>query len=109
MISYCKYKGIGVIAYSPLMTGHLARPVGTETERAKLASGTPSEKKRRESDNQIIRRVEELAKKRSWTMSQVALSWVASKVTSPIVGVNKVRLCLASVGNGVLPLTVLSW
>ena len=77
MLSYCKYKGIGVIAYSPLMTGHLARPLGVETDRTKALSGTPFEKKRRESDNQIIRRVEELAKKHSWTMSQVALSWVA--------------------------------
>ena len=89
MISYCNYKGIAVLAYGPLMTGYLARPLGTEGVRSTIAKGGPFEKKRRESDNEIIRRVEELAQKRSWTMSQVALSWVSAKVTSPIVGVNK--------------------
>ncbi|KAI0704550.1 Aldo/keto reductase [Earliella scabrosa] len=91
MISYCNYKGIAVLAYGPLMTGYLARPLGTEGVRSTIAKGGPFEKKRRESDNEIIRRVEELAQKRSWTMSQVALSWVSAKVTSPIVGVNKLE------------------
>ncbi len=90
MLSYCKYKGIGVLAYSPLMTGHLARPVGAETSRSEYAKGKPTEKKRRASDNQIIGRVEEIAKNHSWTMTQVALAWIASKATAPIVGVNKV-------------------
>ena len=88
MISYCNYKGIGVIAYAPLMTGFLARPLGTQSERTKSVEGTFFEKKRRESDNKIIQRVEEIANKRGWTMSQVALAWVASKTDSMIVGMN---------------------
>lgn len=91
MIAYCKHKGIGILAYSPLMDGHLARPVDTETPRTKSINGTPLEKRRRDSDKEIIRRVEELAAKRGWTMSQVALAWVASKVTAPISGANTVR------------------
>ncbi|KAI0354041.1 Aldo/keto reductase [Trametes cingulata] len=88
LLAYCKHKGVGVIAYSPLMDGHLARPLGTETERSKVLAGTPFEKRRRESDKKIIQRVEELASKKGWSMSQVALAWVASKVTAPIVGAN---------------------
>ncbi len=93
MIPYCNYKGIGVIPYAPLLTGHLARPAGSDlTDRAKALVGSPFEKKLREPDIQILRRVEELAHKKGWSMSQVALAWIAAKVTSPIVGVNKVSL-----------------
>ncbi|RPD56590.1 Aldo/keto reductase [Lentinus tigrinus ALCF2SS1-7] len=91
MIPYCNYRGIGVIPYAPLMTGHLARPMGIVTERTKSLAGSPFEKKLRESDKQIILRVEELANKKGWTMSQVALAWITAKIASPIVGVNKIE------------------
>ncbi|KAI0666408.1 NADP-dependent oxidoreductase domain-containing protein [Trametes maxima] len=88
LVAYCKYKGVGVIAYSPLMDGHLARPLGSETERTKSIAGTPFEKQRRESDKKIIQRVEEVANKKGWKMSQVALAWISAKITAPIVGAN---------------------
>ena len=92
LLEYCNYKGVGVLAYSPLMDGHLSRPLGTETDRTKTIAGTPFEKPRRASDKKIIERVEELARKNGWAMSQVALSWVASKVTTPITGANTVSI-----------------
>ncbi|KAJ7076129.1 Aldo/keto reductase [Mycena crocata] len=88
MMAYCKYKGIGVLAFSPLLDGHLARPVGTATPRVSNITGTPFEKSRRPSDELIIKRVQEIAQKRSWEMSQVALAWSLTKVSSPIVGAN---------------------
>lgn len=91
MFAYCKFKGIGVLSYSPLMDGHLARPLGTETPRTKNINGSPFEKKRRESDKEIIRRVEKIAEKHSLKMSQVALAWSGLKVSSPIIGANTVR------------------
>lgn len=72
------------------MDGHLARPIGTTTPRSKFAGGSPFEKKRRESDLEIIKRVQELAQKHSWTMSQVALTWSLTKISSPVVGANTV-------------------
>ena len=42
-------------------------------------------------DKAIISRVEEVAKKKGWKMSDVALAWIDAKVTSPIVGCSTVR------------------
>lgn len=40
---------------------------------------------------QIIGRVEEVAKKHDWKMSQVALAWVNKRIASPIIGFSKVE------------------
>jgi aryl-alcohol dehydrogenase-like predicted oxidoreductase len=34
----------------------------------------------------IVRRVQELAEKKGWKMSQVALAWINKRVSSPIIG-----------------------
>ncbi|KAJ7679120.1 NADP-dependent oxidoreductase domain-containing protein [Mycena polygramma] len=86
IFGYCKYKGIGIISYSPLAHGHLARPVGTQSLRTQSAGRLA--KKLRDSDKEIIKRVETLSEKHSLRMSQIALAWSCLKVTSPIVGVN---------------------
>jgi aryl-alcohol dehydrogenase-like predicted oxidoreductase len=92
MFAFCKFKGIGIISYSPLMAGYLARPLGTETLRSNHMSGSPFEKKRRDSDDEIIKRVQVLAGRYSVKMSQVAVAWSILKVSSTIVGANTVRL-----------------
>ncbi|KAL1687906.1 NADP-dependent oxidoreductase domain-containing protein [Schizophyllum commune] len=74
MHAYCQYNGIGIIPWSPLAGGLLARPLNSEK--------TPRSK--------IIKRVEEIAAKRGWKMPQVALAWVQHKITSPIVGFNSI-------------------
>jgi aryl-alcohol dehydrogenase-like predicted oxidoreductase len=43
-----------------------------------------------EGDKEIIDRVEEVAKKKGWSMAQVGTVWSISKVTSPILGINSV-------------------
>ncbi|KAG1888505.1 NADP-dependent oxidoreductase domain-containing protein [Suillus subluteus] len=91
MLAYCKHNGIGVIPWAPLASGVLARPVGTETTRLNSVKGTAWEKKLSRADVTIINRVEELAKKKNCKMSQIALAWVASKVSSPIVGISSVQ------------------
>jgi len=88
MNKYCQLTGVGLIPWSPLYRGHLARPIGSQsTPRAEAAKssgwgfGGLSD-----ADETIIKRVEELAKKKGWTMGQVALAWVIQKGTIPIVG-----------------------
>ena len=42
-------------------------------------------------DETIIDRVQELADKKGWKMSQVALAWLNKRVSSPIVGFSSVE------------------
>lgn len=41
-------------------------------------------------DHEINKRVDEIAKKRGWPMSHVALAWINARVTSPIVGLSSI-------------------
>jgi aryl-alcohol dehydrogenase-like predicted oxidoreductase len=102
MLSYCKYNGIGVIPWAPLAAGDLARPVGGDADstRKAVTKGTPFESKLRESDQQIVNRVEEISKKKGWKMSQVALVWSKTKVTSPIVGLSSIQRLHDALTNG---------
>ncbi|KAG2359591.1 NADP-dependent oxidoreductase domain-containing protein [Suillus spraguei] len=101
MLTYCKYNGIGVIPWAPLASGLLARPVGTETTRLNFNNGTAWEKKVTSADETIINRVEELSKKKNCKMSQIALAWVASKVSSPIVGISSTQRLQESIIEGI--------
>jgi len=93
MNAYCNFHGLGLIPWGPLNAGQLARPLDAqqETERAKSAKGSPFERKTSEWEDEIVRRVEKMAKEKGWTMGQVALAWVNGKVTSPIVGFSSVK------------------
>lgn len=91
MIPYCKEHGIGLIPWGPLQNGTLARPLGQTSSRQDSTQGTRMERGISEPDKEIIIRVEEIAKKRGWKMSEVALAWVDGKVSSPIVGISSVR------------------
>ncbi|KIJ23067.1 hypothetical protein M422DRAFT_62446 [Sphaerobolus stellatus SS14] len=77
MISYCNANGIGVISYYPLTSGDLARPLGTNTSRVAWINETPFAPKFSDADMQIIQRIEEIAKRHGWSMTTVALNWIA--------------------------------
>ncbi|KZT41584.1 Aldo/keto reductase [Sistotremastrum suecicum HHB10207 ss-3] len=91
MNAYCKYAGIGLIPYSPLASGFLARPLGTETARKKHEDNMVYATVLSDADRAIIGRVEEVSKKKKCTMSQVAIAWLLTKVTSPVMGINSVN------------------
>lgn len=90
MNPYCHETGVGLIPWAPLYRGFLARPragaEGGPTEREKSLKGHPMMRDLTKEDQEIIGRVEELAKKKGWKMSQVALAWIIQKGTIPIVG-----------------------
>jgi aryl-alcohol dehydrogenase-like predicted oxidoreductase len=91
MNAYCKFAGIGIIPWGPLSGGRLARPLGSEeTSRSESSKRSPYGANPDEWQEEIIRRVEKIAKDKKWTMSQVAIAWINGKVTSPIIGISSV-------------------
>ncbi|KAJ7255771.1 NADP-dependent oxidoreductase domain-containing protein [Mycena rebaudengoi] len=104
MIPYCKAHGIGLIPWRPLASGALARPRGVETART-AASGTTKYEDDTDADRTIIARVEELAKKKGCSMSQISLAWVKLKVDSPIVGISSAERLEQSLATGGVELT----
>lgn len=93
MNRFCNDTGVGLIPWAPLCRGHLARPPQDfgSTQRSKeekeLQKGSHGTV---EPDLTIIKRVQEIAEKRGWKMSHVALAWINQRVTSPIIGFSSI-------------------
>ncbi|RPA99544.1 Aldo/keto reductase [Choiromyces venosus 120613-1] len=92
MIPYCKATGVGLIPWAPLARGYLAKPNIENTVRAASEpKGSIFDVGKSEADQEIIRRVKEIADRKGWSMATVASVWVAEKVTAPIVGMGSVQ------------------
>ncbi|WP_308555682.1 aldo/keto reductase [uncultured Lactobacillus sp.] len=94
LIPICKQDGVMLMPYSPLASGHLARP--TWEGKSKRSETDTSERAKydhaKEQDMPIVERVAELADKHNVKMSQIALAWQWAKgITAPIVGATKER------------------
>ena len=94
MMGLCREEGIGVIPWSPLARGHLARPWEERkgTERAGSDQfGKTLYARTEEADHKVIDRVGEIAEARNVPRAQVALAWLlqAPGVTAPIGGATK--------------------
>lgn len=93
MIPFCRSEGIGVIPWSPLARGRLARPWQAEsTKRLETDQfGKSLYSQTEEADHKVIDRLGEIAKQRGAARAQVALAWMLGKpgVTAPIVGATK--------------------
>lgn len=75
--------------WAPLSRGHLARPI---EEFGKTTRSKPElEKGLTDVDVKTIKRVQELAEKKGWKMSQVALAWINKRISSPIIGFSSVE------------------
>jgi aryl-alcohol dehydrogenase (NADP+) len=89
MLPLCLDQGIGVIPWSPLARGRLARPWDAETERSETDQFGRTLYS--EEDRAIVERVGAIARERGIPMAQVALAWLLAQpaVDSPIVGATK--------------------
>lgn len=91
----CRDQGMGVIPWSPLARGKLARPPqATTTKRSETDRfGKTLYSSMAEADERVIAAVDTLAKARDLPHAQVALAWVLQKegVTAPIVGATKME------------------
>jgi aryl-alcohol dehydrogenase-like predicted oxidoreductase len=94
MLPLCRAEKIGVIPWSPLARGRLARPFAPNapTPRAETdAFGDSLYKKTEEADRIIVDRVGDIAAARGLPRAQIAVAWLLQKpgVTAPIVGATK--------------------
>lgn len=93
MVPYCEENNIALTPYSPLAAGRLAKAPG-ETS-ARLASDHIAKDKydlnqhTKACDDEIIKRVGEMAQKHNTTRIAISLSWLMRKTTSPIIGATK--------------------
>jgi aryl-alcohol dehydrogenase-like predicted oxidoreductase len=92
MLPLCIDQGIGLIPWSPLARGRLARPWGEHTRRIGLdAFGKSLFEHSEEADRRVTEQVARVAVQRGVPMAQVAMAWLLQKpgVTAPIVGASK--------------------
>jgi aryl-alcohol dehydrogenase-like predicted oxidoreductase len=93
MLPLCQAEGIGVIPWSPLARGRLARPWQAESTKRletdqfgkSMYGGTEKV------DRAVVDRLGQVSEKRGVPHAQVALAWMLSKpaITAPIVGATK--------------------
>ena len=92
MAKLCAEDNIAMTPYSALAGGRLSKHPGETSKRleeddyAKFKYDATAEQ-----DNIIIGRVAEIADKRGVTMTEVALAWLLTKVTAPVVGATKIH------------------
>jgi aryl-alcohol dehydrogenase-like predicted oxidoreductase len=93
MVPLCRDQGVGLIPWSPLARGQLARPPQAqptkraETDRfAKTLYSTMAD-----ADQRVLAEVDRIATARKLPHAQIALAWLLRKegVTAPIVGATK--------------------
>lgn len=94
LIPVCKQTSVSLMPYSPLAGGHLARNTWeSNTLRGQtdhVVHGKYDQMQKQ--DIEIVKRVDELAKKYNCKMSQIALAWQWAKgVSSPIIGATKMK------------------
>jgi aryl-alcohol dehydrogenase-like predicted oxidoreductase len=93
MMPLCRDQGIGVIPWSPLARGRLARPWKAEATRRSETDrfGASMYGKTEQLDREVVEAVGRVAQARGVAMATVALAWMLQKpfVTAPIVGATK--------------------
>lgn len=94
MLGLCQAEGIGVIPWSPLARGKLARPWTEQSTTIRGESDLVTKRlfdKTTDMDRVVVERVTELATRRGLPQSQIALAWVLHQpaITAPIIGATK--------------------
>jgi len=93
MLGLCQSEGIGVIPWSPLARGRLAR--SWQSEASKRAEtdrfGNAMYAKTEEADRKVVDRLGQLSEQRGIPRAQLALAWLLAKpvIAAPIVGATK--------------------
>jgi aryl-alcohol dehydrogenase-like predicted oxidoreductase len=93
MMPLCRAEGIGVIPWSPLARGRLARSWQSESTKRYATDqfGKKLYAQTEEADRRVVDRLGKIAERRGVPRAQLALAWLLSKpaVVAPIVGATK--------------------
>lgn len=94
MLPLCESEGVGVLPWSPLAGGRLARPWQEEPDTLRGRTdelGAGNYARTQAADKIVVDRLTSLANTRGLPHAQIALAWLLSRpvVTAPIVGVTK--------------------
>jgi 1-deoxyxylulose-5-phosphate synthase len=111
MLPMCWSEGIGVLPWSPLARGRLARPWSAASTSDRVRHDRTAEMLYTASasaDQQVVEAVERVAKDRGVSQAQIALAWLLSRreVTSPIIGAGKLSHLEDAVGALDLELSI---
>jgi len=91
MIPYCKATGVGLIPWSPMARGILARPWSSRTSTRESSDNTLKaliRNKETSTDEKIVKKVEEMAERKGISMAGVAVGWSVAKGDIPILGLS---------------------
>ena len=93
MMPLCRDQGVGVIPYSPLARGLLARQAGAAASSVRSGSDPVADDLYGDGDLEVIEAVRALANERGVSPAQLALAWLlgADGVSAPIVGATRTR------------------
>jgi aryl-alcohol dehydrogenase-like predicted oxidoreductase len=93
MIPLCLAEEIGIIPWSPLARGRLARPWQSETTRRSETDqfGNKMYARTEEADRKVVDGLTDLSMKKGVAQASLALAWMLAKpgITAPIVGATK--------------------
>jgi 1-deoxyxylulose-5-phosphate synthase len=91
MLPQCRDMGVGIIPWSPLARGHLARPSDQRAATGRGGNDPYADELYADANTAIIDAVGEIAEARGVSRAQVALAWLMSRpgLTAPIVGATK--------------------
>jgi len=110
MLGLCAAEGVGVIPWSPLARGRLARTWEQKADTERAASdefGKTLYARTEAADRVVVDRLGEVAAARGLSRAAVALAWLLAKpaVTSPIIGATKPHHLEDAVGALAVKLT----
>jgi len=103
MIPLCLSEGLGVLPWSPLARGRLARPWDAPSTSDRVRHDRTAEMlylETAEADARVVAAVGEIAAARGVSRAQVALAWLLARpgVTSPLIGAGKIAQLEDAVG-----------
>ncbi|KAH7139560.1 NADP-dependent oxidoreductase domain-containing protein [Dendryphion nanum] len=90
MHPYCNYAGIGLIPWSPLAQGTLARPWKDDASSVRAQNNAIIAMLTNDGDKDVVDRLEEVSKRLGVSMATVATAWSLKKGVNPILGLQSI-------------------